>query len=390
MNILFINETQVNESQGGVQRVTQILADFFTKNEIEVFYLFCKSDKNESFKNNNEYRFPVTRISSKNNKKLLEEIVCLNKIDIIINQYGFNPKILKLLTNINSSIPIISCLHSGPDFEIKNAEIELSKSLDKKYPLFLNLKILLKPFYLFLLKKKVARKLKYIYLNSTVTILLSHKFIPSFLKLTKIINSEKLKAIGNPINPRFNLSDTFVLEKAKSVLYVGRLSKGKRVDLLLPIWQKLQKDFPEWNFDIVGDGPELNHLQKLSKSLNLKNITFHGQSNDVKLYYLKASIFVSTSAFEGLPMVLNEAQIFGTVPIVYNTYESITDLIIDNNTGYIIPNLNQEFFVNKLSYLMESGEHRDKMGNKAIEFAKKSDIEQIGKEWMTLFDHVNK
>lgn len=390
MNILFINEFQVNENQGGVQRVTQILADFFKEHDINIFYLFRKKNINDSFKNKNEYRFPDKNISSINNQKLIEEIVFLNKIDIIINQDGFNSNILKLLCKSNSNTPIFSCLHSSPDYQIKNAEIELSNGVDIENPLFLNLKILLKPLYLFFLKKKVTRKLKYIYFNSTETILLSHEFIPSFINLSKINNSECLKAIMNPINPEFISTDTCFLKKSKSILYVGRLNKGKRVDLLLSIWKKLQEDFPDWNFDIVGDGPELNYLIKLSKSLNLKNITFHGQSNDVKTYYQKASIFVSSSAFEGFPMVLNEAQILGTVPIVYNTYESVTDLIIDNKTGYIIPNLDQELFVKKLYHLMASEEHRYKMAKETIEFSKKFDIEIIGKDWITLINHFNK
>jgi len=388
MNILFINEFQVNENQGGVQRVTQILADFFNENEFGVFYIFCKQNKKDLIKKVNEYSFPDLNITSGRNCQFLKNIISGNKIDIIINQYGFNTKLLKLLLKTNINIPIISCLHSSPDFELKYAEVILLKNLNIKNTWFINLKIILRPLYLFLLRKKISRKLKFIYLNSTITVLLSDKFIPIFLKISKIRNSEKLKVIGNPINPRFNSSSVYDFKKQKSVLYVGRLNTGKRVDLLLQIWKMLQLDYPDWTLDILGSGAELNRLKELSKSLNLYNVFFYGQSDKVEHYYQTASIFVSSSAFEGFPLTLIEAQIFGVVPIAYNTYESINDVIIDNETGFIVPDLNQELFLDKLKQLMQSDKQRNIMARKAIEFAKKFDIEQIGKEWLTLFEKV--
>ena len=172
-------------------------------------------------------------------------------------------------------------------------------------------------------------------------------------------------------------------------MYVGRLNKGKRVELLLYIWKKIQTDFPDWRLDIVGDGPELINLKALSTSLKLNNTTFHGLSSNVQKHYRKASVFISASAFEGFPMVLLESLIFGAVPIVYNTYESVTDLIIDNKTGYIIPNLNQEIFIARLKELMQNENRRNEMAKNGRNHIEKFSIERIGKEWLGLFKNLN-
>ena len=385
MNILFINEFQVLENEGGVQRITQILADFFNGNGINTFFIFQKTEKEYI---NTHYKLPNLTISSVDNQKFLEKIVSLNDINLIINQDGFNKEIAKLLSENQTNVPIISCLHSCPNFEIENAKVELKNGLSTNNTFLINLKIILKPFYLFLLKQNLRHKLRYIHNKSTVIVLLSEKFLPVFLDLSKFKNSKKILAISNAIDPKFSEFEKNTFNNSKSIIYVGRLNKGKRVNLLLQIWSQLQSDFPDWNFNIIGDGPELNNLVQLSNSLSNKNIIFHGHSNKVNQHYKNSSIFVSTSAFEGLPMVLIESQSFGTVPIVYNTYESITDLILDEVTGYIVPDLNEKLFLNKLKKLMESDSNRLKMSQKSLQFSQNFKIDIVGRKWLNLFNYL--
>lgn len=387
MNILFINEFQVIENHGGVQRVTKLLSNFFLSRGFDIYFIYCKPNTNKIIKSKNEFRFQSPKICTWYNKNLLQEIINNKNIDIIINQMGFSQEIIKLFKALNSDIPFLSCLHSSPFFELKEAEMRLSNNISLKNPIILNIKIILKPLYLFFLKKKIAKKLSIIYHNSTYTILLSCKFYHSFQKMLN--DTKKLKAIANPLNPEFKYYNDILSTKQKTILYVGRLNKGKRVDLLLYIWQQIQELFPDWNFDIVGDGPEYLKLRALSYSLNLENITFYGSSLDVEKFYLKASIFISASAFEGFPMTLTEAQFFGSVPVVYNTYESVTDVIINEETGFIIPDLNSKEFIIKLTQIIQNDLLRNKMANKGIEYVKKFNLEIIGKKWLDIFEQFN-
>jgi len=50
-----------------------------------------------------------------------------------------------------------------------------------------------------------------------------------------------------------------------------------------------------------------------------------------------------TSRFEGWPMVLMEAMQMGVVPVVYNSFESLSDIVVDGENGYIIPNNDLHF-----------------------------------------------
>ncbi|MBK8805099.1 MAG: glycosyltransferase family 4 protein [Bacteroidales bacterium] len=103
----------------------------------------------------------------------------------------------------------------------------------------------------------------------------------------------------------------------KKLLYVGRIEKAKGVFDLLEVASILSKN-ENFNFilDIVGDGEDLNHLNKAIKEYGLDNlINLHGNISDkniLKKLYIDADLFVFLSHHEGFPRVLYESMISGT------------------------------------------------------------------------------
>jgi glycosyltransferase involved in cell wall biosynthesis len=391
MNLLFICEYQVDENQGGVQRVTSILTKYFLSKNLEVFNLFFRFNNNSKCKiNDNEYKFFDNNILDIKNINLINKVTNDNKIDIIINQMGFNQKILKAILKSEFRNPILSCLHSDPFFELKYAKIELFNNLNFKNTPLNNFKIIFKPFYLFVLERRISKKLKFIYKNSSKVILLANNFKSNIKKMYPFINGSKSIVIPNPIDPKFNRNKKRIFND-KQILYVGRLNKGKRVDLILHIWKQLELKHNDWEMTIVGDGPQRLSLIQLSEKLNLKKINFIGHSNNVNDFYNKSSIFLSTSAFEGLPLTLLEAQYYGLVPIAYNTYDSIYDVIKNNISGFIIPELNEKLFVSKLKKIITNEQLRENMSIKAMNFAQENfNIRLIGETWLSLLKDQNK
>ena len=122
----------------------------------------------------------------------------------------------------------------------------------------------------------------------------------------------QLVSIGVPkhkiavIKPGVTIKKMKVAREKKTVLFVGRLVKTKRVDLLLKAMKHLPKDY---SLHIVGDGEERENLEELGKALGV-NVTFHGaRSPDV--FYSKATVFVSPSETEGLGYTSLEAMCAG-------------------------------------------------------------------------------
>lgn len=108
--------------------------------------------------------------------------------------------------------------------------------------------------------------------------------------------------------------------KVKEILFVGRLSKDKRVE---PIIQAVL-DMVKLHLTIVGNGEEYNHLIKYES----EQVHFTGAvpPGEVKSYMEKADILVMNSAFEGIPMTILEAISYG-LPVVSTNVGGIGEVL---------------------------------------------------------------
>ena len=92
-----------------------------------------------------------------------------------------------------------------------------------------------------------------------------------------------------------------------------------------------------------------------------------------------------TSKYEGWPMVLMEGQQMGVIPISYNSFESITDIITNEYNGIIIPNNNIKVFIKQLKSLMDNPTKREQMATNAIQFSKKNTKGKTVDRYLNLF-----
>ncbi|WP_078378879.1 glycosyltransferase [Sutcliffiella halmapala] len=117
------------------------------------------------------------------------------------------------------------------------------------------------------------------------------------------------------------------IKRENTILFVGRLVKNKGCDHLLRAFREMNDAHPNVNLEIVGDGPEKNHLQTLASSLNIKNVCFKGKlpyeeviarMNAAKIFCVP-SIEVESGASEGFGMVFAEANAMGLPVVSYKT-----------------------------------------------------------------------
>mgnify|MGYP002918091010 FL=1 len=213
-------------------------------------------------------------------------------------------------------------------------------------------------------------------------------YLPVYQKMLPhyLLSPQKFVAIPNPIvfNECFPIKDYEL--KEKRVLVVSNISHAKRVELMLKIWSKIEKDtrFKDWTFDFVGDSIVLNKYKLLSKKLGITRLTFYGKQNPLE-YYRRASVFLMTSRTEGWPMVLMESMQMGVVPIVYNSFEALEEIIEDGKTGFIIDNNDEKQFIEKLKLLLADKDLRKQMGGNAIHSCKRFTLDVIGEKYEKLF-----
>lgn len=152
----------------------------------------------------------------------------------------------------------------------------------------------------------------------------------------KINSKNMLIAISNPNTS--NIEDNKPLLDYKNILTVGRLTHQKGYDLLIEAWAKIAHSLPEWKITIVGIGEDEKMLKKMAKDHNVQqSIHFVGQQKNMDFFYRESSFFCMTSRFEGLPMVLLEAQSYG-LPIIAFDCDTGPAELIDESNGFLVSN----------------------------------------------------
>lgn len=120
------------------------------------------------------------------------------------------------------------------------------------------------------------------------------------------------------------------------VVYLGRLSPQKRVDLLLDAVREAGIEAP---VSIVGDGPSRRALEEQARALHLTNVRFLGPLPDdaVPPLVARADVAAFPSRQEGLGLAAAEALLLG-VPVVATTDGGgVLDLVRDGQGGRVVP-----------------------------------------------------
>ena len=220
--------------------------------------------------------------------------------------------------------------------------------------------------------------------NSDKLVLLSDEFRIQLINELKI-SSLKIGAIGNPLIWSACHSS---ITKKKQILFVARFELSvKRHDKMLKVWSYVQSKFPDWELLFLGDGPDRGKVEEISNSLKLQNVRFEGFV-DPESYYREASIICMTSDYEGFGLVLLEAMQYGVVPIAFNNWASLRDIIVDDFTGLLVKSGDILDYSEKLAKLISNDAFRSSLAANAREYIKRFQIDTIGPKWLTLFDEL--
>lgn len=379
---------------GGIEMVTDMLADFFCAQGLPTHILTMKHDVSQVYSPDNGLLKVATipgTLNDAENRTFIQNYIQENGIHTVINQGTFSN--FYLGWEMPRKVHIINTLHGKPFWEMDAvyhapypilwneyaSTVEKFKGLIKKslihlYP-GLAFPTLNKAY-----RAQIEAASRYVVLDTSFKHLLEQK-------LYRGVPQPKIACIENPMSNR----QVDLEPKNKTVLFVGRLIRiSKRVDRLLKIWKIVAPMHPDWSLTIVGDGPDKARLIRLSNKMNLLRVAFTGMQS-TSAYYKKASILCLTSSFEGMPLVVREAQQYGTVPIVYESSPAMVHLIENGVDGIIVQAFKQKQFVHALDQLMSDEGYLKKLSSNAhhaLEEKCKNQLEEIGGKWLTLLEEL--
>lgn len=392
MNICFITYRENNPYIGGIENVTYLLCKSFIERGHNVMCISqINSQKGKYTPVCMELLFPEKKeLNSDTNRNFLETTIKKYGINIIINQYSINKQTIELCNNIKHKIPeikIVTPLHFDLFYEEKaisnNFFIRLKNGRNiskwiKDILLFTKFHLCQK----YIIRKRVIQRLRYIAQTSDHVISLSQSSKEEAANLLKGEYSEKFLTIGNPIEICNKQAQT----KENTILYVGRLEFGlKRFDRMLYIWEKLEKKNPDWKLIVLGDGQYRNMFERKTKELKLERVLFKGFA-DPSEYYRTASIVCLTSSSEGFAKVLAEAQSYSCIPIAFDSFSAINDIISNTKNGFCIKAFNKHLFTEQLQKLMRDKNTIKSIGEQAKKDSIKFSIEKITDKWEEIFN----
>lgn len=366
-------------SAGGVERVVTVKANYFAEVlDYDVTIIVTEGNGKDSF-------FPLSdRVSVINLNIGFEEIwhySFLKKVVIYLRKQRKYRKVLTAeLIYIQPDFTIstlrreINFLTTIKDGSIKIGELHVNRSnyrnVDARGA--------------GIIKRQFARY----WMNSLV---LHLKRLDRMIVLTERALSDwpELNNVSLIPDPLPNKIDAASSLSHKRIISIGRYAYDKGNDLLLRVWSKVERICPDWRLDVYGMG-EREPYEELRSELGIdeSRCGIHGPITDVQKEYLRSSVFVLPSRFEGFGLVLIEAMACGVPVVSFDCENGPRSIISDGKDGFLISPFDVDEFAEKLVSLMQNQSLRQEMGMNARKSADQYEMDKIGAQWQQLFDEL--
>ena len=190
-------------------------------------------------------------------------------------------------------------------------------------------------------------------------------------------------------NARTYNPPTTAMLNTKRVIAVGRYTHQKGFERLIEAWNLICRQHPDWHLDIIGDGEDRPQLQELIEHYNIgTQITLCPPTKNMDAVYREASIVAMSSRYEGLPMILLEAQAYGLPIVSFACKCGPADVVTDGVDGFLVTEGDVESLASKLTTVIEDDALRQQMGRAARIASERYAEDVVMKKWIELFERV--
>ena len=176
----------------------------------------------------------------------------------------------------------------------------------------------------------------------------------------------------------------------KQVIFVGRFNEQKGLEYLIETWEKVHRQYGDWTLHMYGKGEQESMLRQLIHKASLEDVVIvHQPTKQIMEKYLESSIFLLTSRFEGLPMVLIESMSCGLPVVSFDCPWGPADVIKNGEDGFLVEYLNTDEAAKRVCQLIENPILRKRMGAQGRINVQRYNRDVIMKRWTDLFVEVN-
>ncbi|MBI4408722.1 MAG: glycosyltransferase family 4 protein, partial [Gemmatimonadetes bacterium] len=180
--------------------------------------------------------------------------------------------------------------------------------------------------------------------------------------------ADRITVIPNGVDLEFFTPDPSVLRAPlPTALYLGRLKRYKRVDLILRAFARLKDRGLRARLVIAGQGDYERQLRRLCRELGLaEQVTMPGfvSEDDKRRQFRQAWVHVLTSHKEGWGISNLEAAACGTASVASDS-PGLRDSVVDGVTGFLVPHGDLDSLTDRLERLLTDAQLRDRLGAQA-------------------------
>ena len=187
------------------------------------------------------------------------------------------------------------------------------------------------------------------------------------------------------------LSNVTYNSESTKLVTVGRFDIQKGYDYLVQVAKKVLNEKSDWTWDIYGSGNkgEVNKIRDLIIENDLQDKLFiKGLEKNQALIYGDKAIYVMTSRYEGLPLVLLEAQQYNLPIVSFRCPTGPNEIVEDGVNGYLVECYDMDKLSEKLLELMEDEVLRQSFSEHAKDNMDKFDKDKILKQWIELIETI--
>ena len=170
----------------------------------------------------------------------------------------------------------------------------------------------------------------------------------------------------------------------KQIIFAGRLSKEKGVEVLLEICKKLSDDI---DIVILGAGPEADKIKNISNSK--KNVHFLGYLSKEKTIPLihGSDVLIQPSLNEGISSTILEAMAC-KIPIITTNVGGNMELIEHNQTGFLVDPNSSSQFLDLINYIFSNADEINLITNNAFAKIYNYDWKNVGNLYLKLYEKL--
>ena len=176
----------------------------------------------------------------------------------------------------------------------------------------------------------------------------------------------------------------------KILLTIARLTPWKGIDMLIELMPELVKRYGQIKLVIVGQGPELKNLKRLTQGLKMgNNVNFVGRANrqEVNDYLFVSDLFLLNTNYEGMSHVLLEAMKAG-LPIITTPAGGNPETIKDGQTGLLAEYMDKRQWLEAIDKILNEPGLKDRLIQNAKDDLKRFSWDNLVKETIEIFSEV--